>query len=139
MKHFIIASHGSFSKELIKSAELIMGEKKGIDYLCMEANTCSDEIRAKLNNIIKNRKDGDEIIILTDVLGGSISNICTEYVMQKDVHIVTGVNMPMVLNMLTSSENVDTEKLIEETIKLSRDGIKYLNKMIKNNSGSIDN
>ena len=129
MKHLVIASHGFLSRELIESAALIMGEGPDIFYLCMCETTTRDEIREILEEKLEQWKLDDEIIIMADVLGGSICTLCTEFLVDRRVHIVSGVNLPMVLTALGGVEFMDLNEMIEQMINSAKEGICYINQM----------
>ena len=129
MKHFVIATHGYFSRELIQSASLIMGNGPDILYLCMCETTTGDEIRGQLRKKLEDCAPEDQVIIMADVLGGSICTLCTEFLSDSRVHVLAGVNMPMLLTVLGMYAFLDTEALIEEAVRSGREGICYVNRI----------
>lgn len=130
MKRFLIASHGDFAKEIIKSINMITGLTENMYSLSMNPNTSTQEIKDKLGEIISEGNKSDEFIILTDVLGGSISNVCTEFIGNR-VHVITGFNLPMLLEMVVSQYDMNTEELIYKCINQAREGIVHVNEMLK--------
>ncbi len=103
MKKFLIASHGDFAKEMVNSVQMIMGPAVNINFISMHPHTSIENIKEELNSLIMQGGEENEYIILTDVLGGSISNLCTEFVSNK-VNIITGFNLPMMLEMISLQE-----------------------------------
>lgn len=129
MKHFVIATHGHFSRELIRSAALIMGDGPEILHLCMCETTTGEEIRSQIRQKLEKCGQEDQVIMMTDVLGGSICTLCSEFLADSRVHVLAGVNMPMLLTVLGSWEFMDTEELIQEAVRSGREGICYVNSM----------
>ena len=127
MKHFVIATHGYFSRELIRSAALIMGDGPEILHLCMCETTTGEEIRSQIRQKLEKCGQEDQVIMMTDVLGGSICTLCSEFLADSRVHVLAGVNMPMLLTVLGSWEFIDTEELIHEAVRSGREGICYVN------------
>ena len=106
MKHFIVATHGYFSREIINSAALILGGGLDILSLCMCETTTGDDIRAALWQKLDSCAPDDDVIIMADVLGGSICTLCSEFMADPRVHIMAGVNMPMLLTPLRSGRRL---------------------------------
>lgn len=133
MKKFLIASHGDFAKEMVNSVQMIMGPAVNINSISMHPHTSIENIKEELNSLIVQGGEENEYIILTDVLGGSISNLCTEFVSNK-VNIITGFNLPMMLEMISLQEKMDTNELIDYCINQGKKGIIHVNKVVQNNS-----
>lgn len=135
MKHFIVATHGYFSKEIVNSAALILGGGLDILCLCMCETTTGDEIREALKNKLNACAPDDDVIIMADVLGGSICTLCAEFLTDSRIHIMAGVNMPMLLTVLSMQEFMDTQSLIAECIRSAREGSCYVNQLSVQTSG----
>ena len=135
MKHFIVATHGYFSREIVNSAALILGGGLDILCLCMCETTTGDEIREALREKLAACAPDDDLIMMADVLGGSICTLCAEFLTDPRVHIMAGVNMPMLLTVLGMQEFMDTNSLIEECLRSARDGVCYVNQLSSQTSG----
>lgn len=126
-KAVLIITHGNFSRELLKSAELIMGEQKDVVTLGLNLGDDIESLRMDVEKIVvENQKANKETIILVDLFGGSTSNSALSVSKNYDVKILTGVNLPMLIEILSSRDKYDTEELIEIVYKSSVDGIKKL-------------
>ena len=137
MKYFIVATHGNFSREIIQSAALILGNQLDISWLSMCETTTGDEIRSRIRKQLKTMNDDDDLIILTDVLGGSICTLCTEFLTDSRVHVVSGVNMPMLLTVLGMKDFMDTKPLIAECMRNGLEGIQYINELATNDPDNL--
>ena len=69
----------------------------------------------------------DEIIAMTDVFGGNVTNILTEYIGRKRLHLITGMNLAMVLEALLSDPSMDTQALVDQLCRSGREGGKHVN------------
>ena len=128
-KFVFIITHGNFGIELLKSVEMIMGEQKDATALGLRLGDSVDNLRSKAEDIItENQMANKDIIILVDILGGSPSNIAL-YMLRKyiNVNLITGVNMPMLIEIFQSREVKETDELLEKAIDSSIDGIKRYN------------
>ena len=80
-------------------------------------------LRGKLNAALET-VEVDEALILSDIFGGSVSNTCLYFAKdKKHIAVVTGVNLPMVLKVLTYRDNVGLGELVSLACKGGRDGI----------------
>lgn len=119
----IIAGHGNFASEIISIAENIMGKQKHLEAVSVEIGEGEYGLNDKLNEALETM-EVDEAVILSDIFGGSVSNTCLYFARdKKHIAVVTGVNLPMVLKVLTYRDNVDLGELVSLACKGGRDGI----------------
>ncbi|QJX64075.1 PTS mannose transporter subunit IIA [Niallia circulans] len=131
----IIATHGELAKSLIETAELIIGTNHQMSCFCMTKSKSGEVGKQELTELIFSDTLTD-LIIFTDVYGGSVNNICSEILLSlpenETFHLVSGVNLPMILTTIMTSYNEDSvEAILTESIKEGRHGIKYINELVK--------
>ena len=126
MFKFVMATHGNFAKGIKESIKLIAGEFENL-----QALSCYTEekfnLNAEIEEILK-YKDG-EIIVITDVFGGSVNNAFMEKTAKyKNLHVISGLNLPLMLEILgEQDEYINGAELIRESIKNSSDAVHYCN------------
>lgn len=135
MTKFLIATHGELAKEFVRTAEMIVGNEEKLDYISMKADTRVSEIMDYLNQYFLNGEDGEQFIILTDVIGGSINNICMEFMDRKDVHIIAGVNLPMILELVNNVDAMSCTEVIAFCVEQAKQNIIYINNLV--NQGGL--
>jgi mannose/fructose/sorbose-specific phosphotransferase system IIA component len=120
----IVAGHGNFASEIISVVESIMGKQKCLEAVSVRAGEGEHALRSKLDAVL-NMTEIDEVLILSDIFGGSVSNTCLYFAegMRSQVAVVTGVNLPMVLKVLTYRDSVDLGGLVSLACKGGREGI----------------
>lgn len=126
----LVIAHGEFAIELVRSAEMIMGPLENVEALALRPGNSVDDLREEANAIVeKNKENGFETVVLVDLLGGSPSNVALSLLAKNDLKILTGVNMPMLIEMVTffNSEN-DTDKLVNDVKETSMNGINKLDR-----------
>jgi mannose/fructose/sorbose-specific phosphotransferase system IIA component len=139
MKHFLIATHGELSKAFIETVELIAGKSTNVSYFGMTKLKSGDMAKEELEKILRNKKEDEQFIVLTDVYGGSVTNICTELLLEKnDFDVVTGLNLPMILTMILSGEETSIEDTITEGVRAAQEGIIHINKLLDSQKGSMN-
>lgn len=126
----LVITHGEFGIELVKSAEMIMGPQQDVDALALRPGNSVDDLREEAHAIVeKNNEKGLETIVLVDLMGGSPSNVALSLLSKNDLKIITGVSMPMLIEMLTFYKTEkDTDKLIETVKETSVAGINKLDR-----------
>ncbi|ULT56673.1 PTS mannose transporter subunit IIA [Neobacillus drentensis] len=136
MKHFLIATHGELSKAFIETLELIAGKTSNVSYFGMTKLKSGDLAKEELKKILTAKKEDEHFIVLTDVFGGSVTNICTELLMEhKDFDIITGLNLPMMLTMILSGDELSIKDMINEGVRSAKEGIIHINKLVETQEG----
>ena len=106
----LIITHGNLGYELIKAAEMIKGDTRGIIPVSLDAKTGVEDIKKEITSAIKKADSGEGVLIMTDLFGGTPSNISLSFLKEKKVEVVTGVNLPMLLKI---SDIREEKKLAE--------------------------
>jgi PTS system mannose-specific IIA component len=95
----LITTHGNLGSELIKAAELIRGSLKGIIPISVDQTKGVEDLKKEISTAIKKLDQGQGVLILTDLFGGTPSNISLSFMKEGKVEVITGVNLPMLLKL----------------------------------------
>ena len=125
----IVGTHGIFSEEILKSAEMIFGSQENVGSVTFNPGEGIDSLVEKYNNLI-NRLDSKEgVLFMVDLFGGSPFNAASIIAMKNEnMEIVTGVNLPMILEVLGSREFSNLQELVQIALNSGKDAIKILTK-----------
>jgi mannose PTS system EIIA component len=93
----VVATHGKLAEELIRTAEAVVGEIEQIVPVSIVAT--SPDVRGELKAAIQKVDQGQGVLLLTDIFGGSPTNLCLSFLTERQVEVVTGVNLPMLLQL----------------------------------------
>jgi mannose PTS system EIIA component len=108
----VVVTHCHLSEELIAAARLVMGEDlKQFEAVSIDPSEESEDIRKKIITAMRRVDGGQGILILTDMYGGTPSNISLSFLEDKKIEVITGVNLPMLLKLATYPNDMDLEKL----------------------------
>ena len=108
----VIVTHCHLAEELIAAAKLVVGEElKQFLPVSIDPKAGSEEIREKIIAAIRKVEEGQGVLILTDMYGGTPSNISLSFLEEKRVEVITGVNLPMLLKLATYKNEMDLEQL----------------------------
>ncbi|MBW6411299.1 PTS sugar transporter subunit IIA [Clostridium weizhouense] len=130
----IIIGHGIFPTGILSSLKLIAGEQKGVIGVNFECGQGVDILKKNIENAIDSLNT-DEVLILSDLAGGSpfnVSVIISENRKDKKIRVISGVNLPMALEASLSRNDHTMEKLVEAIKTAATIGIReYKKKEIK--------
>jgi fructoselysine and glucoselysine-specific PTS system IIA component len=136
MRKFLIVSHGQFAGGIKSALELIMGPAPEVIVLqayVEENRSVEEEIAGML------RSAGKEVewVVLTDLLGGSITNqvlrVAADLGVTESVHIVAGMNLPLVIEVVMSDPETPVQEVLTEAVGLARQQLAYVNDLMNNN------
>jgi PTS system mannose-specific IIA component len=100
----VIVTHGQLANELVSAAEMIVGEIQHVTAVSIGWHDDVDVAREEIERAIQRVDTGSGVLLLTDMFGGTPTNIAASFLGQAPVEIVTGVNLPMVIKLATQEE-----------------------------------
>jgi len=95
----IVITHGKLAEVLVSTAEAIAGKLENVRYISIDACDSAKCISDAISDAVKTMDKKDGIIILTDMFGGTPSNIALSFLEAGKVEIITGANLPMLLKL----------------------------------------
>ena len=99
MVGIVVAAHGRLAEELVRTAEGVVGPLPQTTTFSIQQTGCVEDGPGELRRCIAAVDQGDGVVMLTDLLGGSPTNLCLGVLKERDVEVVTGVNLPMLLKV----------------------------------------
>jgi PTS system mannose-specific IIA component len=114
----IILTHSFVGRELIATAEYLLGKMGGIVAVSLDGRSDSIQSRKIISEAIQSVDEGEGILILTDLFGGSPSNLAFSFLDQEKIEVITGVNLSMVLTFWNYRKGRDLAELAT-CVKLS--------------------
>ena len=109
----LIITHSNLGSELIKAAEMIRGKLNGVVPISVDQNTEVEELKKEISAAIKKLDQGQGVLILTDLFGGTPSNISLSFMKEGKVEVITGVNLPMVVKLPDIREDISLAKFAQ--------------------------
>jgi mannose PTS system EIIA component len=106
----LITAHGDLGNELIKAAEMIKGPINGLLHVSVDQAKGVEDLKKEIGNAIKKLDKGKGVLILTDLFGGTPSNISLSFMKDGKVEVVTGVNLPMLLKLPELKEEMSLKE-----------------------------
>lgn len=132
MRKILIATHGQFAKGMLSAGEIIVGKKN--DVTCLNAYSDVKNVKETIDAYFASLSPKDQVIILTDLFGGSVNQMLMPYTQKSNVYLITGVNLAMLLEILMIEEDVTIdENLLREIVCNGQKQVMYVNDVLKNN------
>ena len=139
----IVGTHGRFAEELVKSCEMICGEQKNVRAVTLVPGEGPDDVVRKYEAAIKELDCDGGVLFLNDLFGGSPYNAACRLVINNESYgIVTGVNLPMLIEM-TSAQLADDGSepitaLMERAVEAGKNGTQTFHKSTVGNDDEDD-
>lgn len=132
MIQIVVTTHGGLARELVKTAKLIVGEQQDLEAVCLGMDEGIDDLKNKLTATLKpvNRED-DGCLMLVDMFGGTPSNVSLLLTHDYPIQVVTGVNLPMLIEALTHRAVTDLNKLAQFVKDKGQKNIIHANELLK--------
>jgi len=118
----VIVSHGRVANELLAAAETIVGSLSHIAAVSIGWHDDVELAKDEISRAVKQVSQGNGVLLLTDMFGGTPTNISAMFLKQDEIEIVTGVNLPMVIKFASQTREMtltEMAELVEEQGKQS--------------------
>lgn len=112
----VIVAHGQLAHAFKEATELIMGAQEGFIPVSIGEQDKADMATETLQKAIKEADQGDGVLILTDMFGGTPSNISLSFLDEKKIEVLTGVNLPMLIKLMTLRRELFDLALLKEAL-----------------------
>ncbi len=120
----VIVSHEKISKELFVALEHIVGKQEKIEAISIFPGDNVEKRRKEILSAIKKVDSGNGVVILTDMFGGTPSNLAISVMVDEKIEVIAGVNLPMLIKMTSLRKDHSLKELVK---KSQESGRKYIN------------
>jgi len=123
MVGILVVTHGSLAEELVKAARRIVGEVEEMQAVVIDWDDDVSVAGKVIQAAIKNLDRGQGVLILTDMFGGTPTNISLSFLNEGNVEIVTGVNLPMLIKYCNLKERDNLSSVADRIREQGQKGI----------------
>jgi PTS system mannose-specific IIA component len=120
----VLVTHGRLATELLSALEHIVGAQKQAATVCIGPDDDMESKRAEILDAVARTDTGDGVAVLTDMFGGTPSNLAISIMDKVKVEVIAGVNLPMLIKLAGARK---TEKLPNAALSAQEAGRKYIN------------
>jgi len=119
----VIISHGQLATELLSAAEAVVGDINQIRAVSIGWHDDVEAAKGEIQHAIAEVSLGAGALLLTDMFGGTPTNIAAMFFKEGEVEIVTGVNLPMVIKLASLNREITLTELAKEVEQQGKDAI----------------
>jgi mannose PTS system EIIA component len=113
----VVVSHGKLARELVRATEHVVGEQEYFRSISIEAEDDIDARREQIRETVAACNTGKGVIIVTDMFGGTPSNLAISVMPDARIDVIAGVNLPMLIKLV----EVRGEAKLADAVKAARD------------------
>ncbi|CAI3333938.1 PTS fructose transporter subunit IIA [Enterococcus cecorum] len=133
----ILASHGKLAEGMKDTLEMIVGKNENIYAFAAYSDGSETKFLEDIQALINENQD-EQIVIATDILGGSVNNEMIQLLNRyPQVYLISGMNLPVIITLATAVCPLTTE-MIEEAISMGKEGVVFVNQLMKENNEEED-
>ena len=133
----ILASHGKLAEGMKDTLEMIVGKNENIYAFAAYSDGSETKFLEDIQALINENQD-EQIVIATYVLGGSVNNEMIQLLNRyPQVYLISGMNLPVIITLATAVCPLTTE-MIEEAISMGKEGVVFVNQLMKENNEEED-
>jgi len=120
----ILVTHGRLAKEMIAALEHVVGPQDNIGAVCIDPDDDMEQRRTEILSNVEKTDSGHGVIVLTDMFGGTPSNLAISIMDRANVEVIAGVNLPMLIKLAS----VRDKKSLDDAVLCAQEaGRKYIN------------
>ncbi|WP_413206520.1 PTS sugar transporter subunit IIA [Rhodospirillum sp. A1_3_36] len=120
----VLVTHGRLAEELIAATEHVMGKQENIAAVCIGPDDDMEQRRQDILKCVEQVDTGNGTILLTDMFGGTPSNLAISVMEKAKIEVIAGVNLPMLIRLATVR---DTQSMQDAASSAQEAGRKYIN------------
>lgn len=120
----VLVTHGNLAMEFISAMQHVVGKQEQVEAVCIGPEDDMEMRRSEILKKVENVDKGHGAIVLTDMFGGTPSNLAISIMDRAKVEIIAGINLPMLIKIASLRK----EKSLKETVEGAQEaGKKYIN------------
>ena len=120
----VLVTHGNLAQEFISAMQHVVGRQEKVEAVCIGPEDDMEMRRSEILKKVESADSGSGVVVLTDMFGGTPSNLAISIMDRANVEIIAGVNLPMLIKIVSLRK----EKSLKETVSGAQEaGKKYIN------------
>lgn len=119
----VLVTHGNLALEFISAMQHVVGKQEQVEAVCIGAEDDMESRRNEILQKIERSNKGEGVILLTDMFGGTPSNLAISVMDKANVEIIAGVNLPMLIKLATARKENDLKTCV---VQAQEAGKKYI-------------
>lgn len=109
MRKYLLISHGKMAQGVSESLKMFLGENHAFKYICAYVEHCDPQ--KEIQKFFSKVEEQDEVVVCTDLLGGSVNQFMIPYLKRENTYIIAGFNLPLLMELSFLSEPMQKKEL----------------------------
>lgn len=126
----ILVTHGRLADQFVEAMEHVVGAQSGIATVCIGPHDDMEQRREEIAQAIEEVDVGNGVIILTDLFGGTPSNLAISLLDAGRVEVIAGINLPMLIRLAGARKSMDVHEAVEAAKEAGRNYITVASELL---------
>ncbi|MEM7665791.1 MAG: PTS sugar transporter subunit IIA [Pseudomonadota bacterium] len=126
----ILVTHGRLADQFVQAMEHVVGQQQGVATVCIGPHDDMEQRRAEIADSIKKVEAGSGVIILTDLFGGTPSNLAISLLQAGQVEVIAGINLPMLIRLAGARKSMTVTEAVEAAQTAGRNYITVASELL---------
>lgn len=131
----VIVTHGGLADEFVSALEHVVGPQKMIETVCIGPDDKMDNRRQDILDAVAAADTGSGVIVLTDMFGGTPSNLAISILKEANIEVIAGVNLPLLVKLAGVRKTADLQTAVSEAYQAGRKYIKLASGLLDDTAG----
>ena len=127
----VLVTHGRLAEEFVSATEHVVGPQPRMRAVCIGPDDDMEQRRQDILDAIAATDDGDGVIVLTDMFGGTPSNLAISAMDKANVEVIAGVNLPMLIKLASVRAGNDLRSAVASTEEAGRTHIHVAGRLLE--------
>ena len=125
----LLLTHGDWGKYIIEAGKMIVGNVERVSQISLNPADTFEEFYEKVEKKVSEMKDGS--LIITDIFGGTTTNVAAKLSLSYNINIISGLNAPLLFEALLNIDSINEEKVLDGIVEEGRDSCKNILKELR--------
>ena len=125
----LLLTHGDWGKYIIEAGKMIVGNVDRVSQISLNPADTFEEFYEKVENKVSEMKEGS--LIITDIFGGTTTNVAAKLSLSYKINIISGLNAPLLFEALLNIDSINEDSILDSIVEEGRDSCKNILKELR--------
>jgi mannose PTS system EIIA component len=126
----VLVTHGRLAEEFVSAMEHVVGPQKQITSICIGPDDDMENRRGDIEAAARSVDDGDGVVLLTDMFGGTPSNLAISLMGKPNIEVIAGINLPMLIKLATLRKSAGLSAAVDAAADAGRKYISVASRIL---------
>ena len=131
----VLVTHGRLAQEFIAAMEHVVGPQENVAAICIGPDDDMENRRKEILDSVAQAEEGDGVVLLTDMFGGTPSNLAISVLDKGKVEVIAGVNLPMLIKLASVRSKENLRKAVAQAQEAGRKYINVASQLLADKAG----